>query len=77
VEVDFLIHEGGRFRLFEAKSAVAPSQRDADGLKKFISEVSKEKIRQAAIISRASVPFPLDDQIKVLGCKDLCIESDV
>lgn len=67
VEVDFLVHQGGRFRLFEAKSSQTPNARDADNLKKVIAELGEGAVMHAAIVGRPAAAFSLDERIQVLG----------
>lgn len=74
-EVDFLIHRGGSFELFDAKWTQAPSSRDRAQLVRVRAELPVDAVRSAAVVCRTPHEVPLQDDIKALRIHDL-FESD-
>lgn len=70
-EVDFLVHRGGRFELFEAKWAEQPSTRDAKNLLKVRAHLPRDSVRQAAVVCRAPHDVPLGDELYALPIESL------
>lgn len=70
-EVDFLIHRGGHFELFEAKWTEAPSARDRKQLVRVRADLPADSVRMAALVCRPPHEVPLDDAIRALRVHDL------
>ncbi len=69
-EADFLVEEGGRFELFEAKWTELPGSADTVNLRFVREVVGKPKVKQAAVVCRAPHGFRLRD-----GCHALPVEE--
>jgi predicted AAA+ superfamily ATPase len=70
-EVDFLVHQGGRFHLGEAKWTEQPSQQDADGLMRVTAELPADTVVSREIVCRCANAFPLPGLATVLPLADL------
>lgn len=58
-EADFLLHQGGRFTLFDAKWSQHPSARDAQQLEKIAAELPKQAVHSLNLICRAPNAYPI------------------
>lgn len=70
-EVDFLIHRGGRFHLFECKWTEVPSGDDATGLGHVTAAIGADLILSRHLVCRTPRPFPLRAGITAIGIGDL------
>ena len=70
-EVDFLIHRGGRFELFEAKWTEHPDRHDISALVKVIGELPARSVKHGAVICRAANRYPLERRIEAVGVEDI------
>ena len=71
LEVDFLIHKGGIFNLFEAKYSEHPSNRDADNIIKVSSILGEKNVENKVIVCRAKQTYPLFDDIEAVPVTDI------
>jgi predicted AAA+ superfamily ATPase len=71
VEVDFLVHRGGRFDLFEAKWTEHPARRDLEGFAGASKNLGEESIASRTVVCRTPHPFPLEDGAWACGVGDL------
>jgi predicted AAA+ superfamily ATPase len=65
-EVDFLLHRGGHFELYEAKWTERPSARDVSHLRRVTAELPQGSVSRAAVLCRAPTSFPLQDGLWAL-----------
>ena len=65
-EVDFVLHRGGRFHLWEVKWTELPRLSDAASLRKVRAHIGPDKVMSAALVGRPPHPYPLDDEIRVV-----------
>jgi predicted AAA+ superfamily ATPase len=65
-EVDFLVHRGGRFALFEAKWSATPSLDDAVQLRACAAQLGAENVERQAVVCRAEHAYPLATGIEVV-----------
>ncbi len=73
-EVDFLIDDGGRYRLFEAKLATTASgPKDLRGFKAFARVYGEEAVSQATVVCRAEAVHETDGGCRVVGLRDLVL----
>ncbi|MFN0169201.1 MAG: ATP-binding protein [Bryobacteraceae bacterium] len=70
-EVDFLVHRGGQFELFEAKWAERPEARDADNLREVRELLGREKVVRETIVCRAPRSYPMDERIQATPLREL------
>lgn len=70
-EVDFLIHQGGRFDLYEAKTTANPEMSDARQLLYAMEKLGPENVTRAGIICRAMNSYPLQRSIEAITVDDL------
>jgi predicted AAA+ superfamily ATPase len=70
-EVDFLIHRGGHFHLFEAKWTESPGSRDRANLARVRDGFPRGRVRSAAVVCRVSHDVPLGDGLRALPVHDL------
>jgi predicted AAA+ superfamily ATPase len=75
-EVDFVLHRGGRFELFEAKWPPEPSAKDGAGLRNVAEQLGPSKVIATSILSRTERSFPLDGRVRVLSCRDAWFSGD-
>ena len=59
-EVDFVIHHGGRFELYEAKWNEHPGRGDAAAIAFFAEHLGSSNILRTAVICRTPNPYPLN-----------------
>jgi predicted AAA+ superfamily ATPase len=59
-EVDFVIHRGGRFELYEAKWTEQPDAADARSIQKVSHELGQRSIARSGVVCRVSNPRPLE-----------------
>ena len=71
-EIDFLIHRGGRYELYEAKWAEHPRERDAAAFQDIEAVVGAKNILRKAMVCRTRAPFPLAG-----GVEDGGVEQDI
>lgn len=64
--VDFLIHRGGRFELYDAKWSENPTNTDAQALHKVGAALGEENVVKKALITRSSAQFQRRDGVSVL-----------
>lgn len=65
-EVDFLIHQGGRFRLVEAKWAEVPNERDAADLEHVTRFLGTKNVTVRSIACRTASPYRTKTGVEVL-----------
>lgn len=65
-EVDFVIHRGGRFELFDAKWTEHPDAGDAAALVRVAAELPRGSVSSQQIICRAANPFPLREGVEAI-----------
>lgn len=70
-EVDFLLHQGGRFQLLEAKWTEHPDPRETGGLKTVASQLPRGSVRRQAIICRAHHAHPLGEEAEAWSATDM------
>ena len=70
-EVDFVLHRGGRFHLFECKWTEVPTSADAAGLDHVAGVLGEATILSRTIVCRTPRPFPLPGGVTALGIADL------
>jgi len=70
-EVDFLIHRGGRFELYEAKSAEQPDVGDVRALDRISDELGKRNVVRKAVVCRAPNVYPLGESALALPLVDV------
>jgi hypothetical protein len=70
-EVDFVVHRGGRFDLFEAKWTEHPDARDAAPLARVSEELGPRAVRRRAVVCRAPHAYPLDAATQVMPAGEL------
>jgi len=70
-EVDFLIHRGGHFELFDAKWTENPTKRDRSQLIRVRADLPRDSVRSAAVICRTPHEVPLEGQVRALRVHDL------
>lgn len=58
-EVDFLVHHGGRFELFEAKWTANADRHDAAGIAEVAQLLGPAKVLRAAVICRTPGVYPI------------------
>ena len=75
-EVDFLWHQGGRFRALEAKWTETPAPKDLDGLRYLERFLGPERKLSHAVICRAASAHPLAEAGRALSAKDPWFEGD-
>jgi uncharacterized protein len=71
LEVDFVIHRGGRFVLAEAKWTELPDARDAANLKRVASQLPKDSVQRMAILCRCQISYPLGDGIEAVPLREV------
>lgn len=59
-EVDFVIHRGGRFELYEAKWTERPNAGDIRSIQKVSEELGKRAIARSGVVCRVENPHPLE-----------------
>jgi uncharacterized protein len=59
-EVDFVIHRGGRFELYEAKWTERPNAGDIRSIQKVSEELGKRAIARSGVVCRVQNPHPLE-----------------
>ncbi len=70
-EVDLLMEEGGRYRLFEVKFTENPAAADSRGFHAFSRLYGPEAVAERTIICRAARRFSLPDGTKVLPVEEI------
>lgn len=65
-EVDFVIHQAGRFVLAEAKWTELPSAREAANLRLVAGQLPKGSVQRMAVICRCANAYPLGDGVEAL-----------
>jgi predicted AAA+ superfamily ATPase len=65
-EVDFVIHRGGRFELYDAKWTEHPDAGDASALLKVEAELPRGSVTRRGLISRAANSFPVRDGVEAM-----------
>jgi predicted AAA+ superfamily ATPase len=65
-EVDFLVHRGGRFDLYEAKWTEHPDARDAASLARVAGELGARNVTRRAIVCRSQHAYPVGDGIEAV-----------
>jgi uncharacterized protein len=65
-EVDFVIHRGGRFELYEAKWTERPDAGDLRSIQTVSEELGKHTIMRRGIICRVGNPHPLEEGAEAL-----------
>ncbi len=75
-EVDFLLHRGGNFELYEAKWVSEPARREGDDLLDIADRLGRSKVLSAGILFRGERSFPLGEGIKAISYRDSWFEGD-
>jgi predicted AAA+ superfamily ATPase len=70
-EIDFLIHKGGAFELFEAKWSEHPSSETASAFAVFEKTVKANTIRNRSVICRTPNPFPIARNLQAVPLSDI------
>jgi hypothetical protein len=70
-EVDFVLDEGGRLQLYEAKWTELPDARDTSNLDFLRNLAGVSRVRSAAVVCRARHSFPLGDGLRALPVTEL------
>jgi predicted AAA+ superfamily ATPase len=70
-EVDFLVHRGGRFELYEAKWTEQAGASDARFLKLVAAELPKRSVTRQGVVCRASNRYPIADDVQALPLAEL------
>ncbi len=65
-EVDFLVHRGGRFDLYEAKWTEHPDARDASQLVRVTAELGAPMVSSASVVCRSRHAYPLGEGIRAI-----------
>ena len=58
-EIDFLVHRGGRFDLYEAKWTETPRERDSAGFAAATAAIGAERVLSKTLVCRTRAPYPL------------------
>lgn len=74
-EVDFVLDEGGRLELYEAKWTELPDARDASHLSFLRKLAGASHVRAAGVVCRARNSFPLGDGLRALPVTELNREA--
>jgi hypothetical protein len=70
-EVDFVIHRGGRFELYEAKWTERPDAGDTRSIQKVSDELGKRSIARSAVVCRVENRHPLEAGAEALPLAQL------
>lgn len=70
-EVDFVIHRGGRFELYDAKWTEHPDRRDAAVLGRVAAELPARSVLRRAIVCRTPNRYPLGDGAEAVPVTEL------
>jgi uncharacterized protein len=70
-EVDFVLDEGGRLELFEAKWAELPDARDAAHLSFLRKLAGETRVRSASVVCRARNSFPVNGEVRAMPVTEL------
>lgn len=70
-EVDFIIHRGGRFELYDAKWAEQPGVGALRSIERVSEELGKQNVIRRALICRASNAYPMGDGALALPLSDV------
>jgi predicted AAA+ superfamily ATPase len=73
-EVDFLVHRGGNFELYEAKLTEHPGSRDTRQLLHVRAELPERSVVRSAVVCRAPHRFPVDAELWALPVSELDAE---
>jgi hypothetical protein len=65
-EVDFAVHQGGRFELYDAKWTEHPDRGDAAALVRVEAELPSKAVIRKGLICRAPGAYPLSEGVEVL-----------
>jgi predicted AAA+ superfamily ATPase len=72
-EVDFAVHRGGRFALYECKWTENPDATDVAGLSHFSRELGPDRVASRTLVCRTPSPFPLPGQVHAVQLEDLTV----
>ncbi|MAE72386.1 MAG: hypothetical protein CME06_18190 [Gemmatimonadetes bacterium] len=75
-EVDFLLHQGGRFQALEAKWSEHPSPRDGKGFERLERFLGAAALISRNIVCRTTEPFPIVAGLGAMGIHDAWFEGD-
>lgn len=70
-EVDFVIHRGGRFELYEAKWTERPDASDSRAIQKVSDELGQRAIARSGVVCRVENPHPLASGAEALPLAEL------
>jgi predicted AAA+ superfamily ATPase len=70
-EVDFVIHRGGRFELYEAKWTERPDAGDTRSIQKVSDELGKRSIAHSGVVCRVDNTYPLEAGAEALPLAQL------
>jgi predicted AAA+ superfamily ATPase len=65
-EIDFLVHRGGRYDLYEAKWTETPRGRDLSGFADAEAAMGKARVISKTLVCRAPEPFPLGEGVRAV-----------
>lgn len=65
------MHHGGRFELYEAKTAARPDSGDTRALRYLIEHLGEKNIVRAGVICRVGNAYPMDSQITAWPIDDV------
>jgi hypothetical protein len=72
-EVDFLVHRGGRFDLYEARWTEHPSARDAAALGRVAAELGGRAVATRSVVCRTGHRYPIGDGVQAVPATDLAL----
>lgn len=70
-EVDFIVEDGGRFELFEAKWSELPDAGDAVNLEFLRGLIGAARVNRGSVVGRARNGFPLPNGFRVMNVAEL------
>ena len=71
LEIDFLIHTGGKYHLLEAKLSEHPDMKDTKNLEKVAMELGQNHVSQQDVVCRTSLTHPLSNNIRAVSLESL------
>ena len=70
-EVDFVLHRGGRFTLYEAKASEVPEAKDSANLRYLRDILGAGEIERMGVICRTPHRFPLGENVEALSLESI------
>jgi len=71
LEVDFIIHSGGRFTFIEAKFTESPNQRDEKSMNDIAALIGSKKITTRLIVARVQTSYPISETTRVIPITEI------